>query len=343
MSLVSTSACRPPLPCTLKSWVLVAVTSTRPRLSQICALDASPGLHRLHWDLRLEVDGVLKSWAVTKGPSPDPDIKRLAVRTEDHPLAYATFEGTIPKAEYGGGTVMLWDRGHWAPIKGKKASDLEEYWSNVRDGVDAISEIPATRWTHSDYFAKNPKERDHTYGTRGGFLPALDFDPLEFGISPNAIEATDTAQLLAMVAARDALVDAGYGDTGKPAPEVDVRKPLDRDRVSVVLGVTGTLELVIPLGARLGHPLWRRALEEAGVDGDTADDVVERIADGYVDWQEASFPGLLGNVVAGRVANRLDLGGTNCVTDAACAVMDREKVHLGPLELEPDDHPSTDS
>ncbi len=81
---------------------------------------------RLHWDLRLEMDGVLKSWAVTKGPSLDPGIKRLAVRTEDHPLSYATFEGVIPKGEYGGGTVMLWDRGSWAPVEGKSASDLDK-------------------------------------------------------------------------------------------------------------------------------------------------------------------------------------------------------------------------
>ncbi|MCZ6601852.1 MAG: beta-ketoacyl synthase N-terminal-like domain-containing protein, partial [Planctomycetota bacterium] len=203
-----------------------------------------------------------------------------------------------------------------------KANSLDAYWSNIKNRVDAITDVPETHWRPEDYYDGDPAAPDRTYVRRGGFLTPVDFDPMSFGIPPKAIEATDTSQLLGVYVARQTLEDAGYGQG----------RAFDRSRVSVVLGVTGALELVIPLGARLGHPIWRRALAESGIDGSLADDIVKRISAGYVPWQEDSFPGLLGNVVAGRIANRLDLGGTNCVVDAACA-SSLSALHLASLEL----------
>ncbi len=204
-----------------------------------------------------------------------------------------------------------------------KAPDVEQFWANIREGVDAVGAVPETHWSPDDYFDPDKSAPDRTYAQRGGFIDPVDFPPLEFGISPRDVEAIDTSQLLGMMVARRALEDAGYGEGGKS---------FDRDKASVVVGVTGTLEAVVPLGARLGHPLWREALAAAGVDEATAEDVVKRIGDGYVPWQENSFPGLLGNVVAGRIANRLDLRGTNCVVDAACA-SSLSALHTGIMEL----------
>ena len=203
-----------------------------------------------------------------------------------------------------------------------KANGPGAYWANVKNGVDAITDVPASHWNPDDYFDADPKRPDMTYARRGGFLDVVDFNPLEFGIAPRDIEATDTSQLLGLVAAKQALTDA----------KVNLANT-DRSKISVILGVTGTLELVIPLGARLGHPHWKRALKDAGVGEEVAADVMERIGESYVPWQENSFPGLLGNVVAGRIANKLDLHGTNCVVDAACA-SSLSAVHLAAMELQ---------
>ncbi|MDM8524923.1 SDR family NAD(P)-dependent oxidoreductase [Desulfococcaceae bacterium HSG8] len=203
-----------------------------------------------------------------------------------------------------------------------KSSGLKEYWRLLFHGEDAITDIPGTHWSPEDYFDDDPKKPDHVYCKRGGFLSQVSFDPSEFGIPPSSLEATDTSQLLGLLAAKMALEDAGYGDG----------REFDRDKASVILGATGTQELVIPLGARLGHPLWRRAITDSGISPEKTEEIVRRISDSYVSWQENSFPGLLGNVIAGRICNRLDLGGTNCAVDAACA-SSMSAIHLALMEL----------
>ena len=185
---------------------------------------------------------------------------------------------------------------------------LGGFWRTITAGRDAISDVPPSHWLIEDYYDPDPKATDRTYCKRGGFIDPVPFDPVRFGLPPNALPSTDSAQLLALIAARKVLDEAM-----RSGVEIDL------DRVDVVLGVASTTELVVQMGSRMQRPIWRKAMLENGLPEDEADQICRDIADHYPVWQEATVPGLLGNVVAGRTANRLDLGGSNFVVDAACA------------------------
>jgi acyl transferase domain-containing protein len=189
------------------------------------------------------------------------------------------------------------------------SSDVGGFWRDLLAGRDLIREVPESHWLIDDYYDPDPSAPDKTYARRGAFLDPVDFDALGFGVPPSTMPATDTSQLLALIVAQAVLDDASGGQF----------ESMDRSRMSVILGVTSGQDLMSTMVARLQRPVWVKALRESGLPEDEVQAACERIAAQYVPWQEASFPGLLGNVVAGRIANRLNLGGTNCVTDAACA------------------------
>ncbi|EFC80907.1 type I polyketide synthase [Parafrankia sp. EUN1f] len=189
------------------------------------------------------------------------------------------------------------------------ARDVREFWQNIVDARDCIEDIPASRWNIDDYYDADPTRPDHTYSRRGGFVPDVDFDPLEFGLPPNQLEVTSTLQTLSLVVARDLLRDAGATDSTW----------YDAETTGVVLGVTGPVPLMHPLGARLTTPVLREVVRACGLTEDDAQAIATRYAEAFAPWEENSFPGLLANVTAGRIANRLGLGGMNCTVDAACA------------------------
>ncbi len=193
------------------------------------------------------------------------------------------------------------------------AKNLEEFWTNIVQSKDSIVEIPESRWSISDYYDADMNAEDKTYCKVGGFLPDIDFNPMEFGLPPNILEVTDVSQLLALVAARDAFEDAGYGQkSAKFTAEV-------KERTGVLLGVGGGQKLITPLTARLQFPIWERALRSSGVAEEDIPVIVDKMKKAYIGWNENSFPGMLGNVISGRITNRFDLGGINSVVDAACA------------------------
>ena len=188
------------------------------------------------------------------------------------------------------------------------AEDLQSYWNNILSGNDFLQEVPSNRWNLEDYYDPDPRRPDKIYCRKGGFVPEVDFNPMDFGLPPNILEVTDSSQLLTLILAKTALQDAGIG--GEDSPILS--------QTGIILGVCGGQKLMGSLTSRLQEPIWRSVLSSAGLDQETSQELVTRFKSAYVRWEENSFPGLLGNVIAGRVANRLNFGGTNCVVDAAC-------------------------
>ncbi|MEO5762892.1 MAG: beta-ketoacyl synthase N-terminal-like domain-containing protein, partial [Vicinamibacteria bacterium] len=209
------------------------------------------------------------------------------------------------------------------------STDANGMWRDIVAGKDQLTEIPKAHWLIDDFYDPDPKAPDKTYARRGGFIPEVAFDPLEHGMPPNVIPATDTSQLLGLIVAKQLLEDVTHGNF----PDAM------RERTSVIIGITSAQELLVEMGSRLQRPIWVRALREHGLPEDEVNKVCDRISGSYTPWQENTFPGLLGNVVAGRIANRLNLGGTNCVVDAACAsafgalAMAVQELHLGSSDL----------
>ena len=189
------------------------------------------------------------------------------------------------------------------------AENLNQYWNNIINEVNCIREVPPSRWDVDAYYDPDPSIEDKSYSKHGGFIPDIPFDPMEFGLPPNILEVTDVSQLLSLIVARQALADAGYAETAEGA----------LDHTGVILGMVGmSSKLIHPLLNRLQYPVWEKVLKASNVPDEEIPAIIEKMKLAYVSWNENAFPGSIGNVVAGRIANRLDLGGTNCIVDAAC-------------------------
>lgn len=188
-----------------------------------------------------------------------------------------------------------------------KADDMHTFWNNIYTGVDAITEVDEERWRIEDFYHPKRGVEDKVCSKWGGFLDDIQFDPTVFGIPPASITSTEPVQLLALEVARRALDDAGL-----------LRRSFPKERTSTIFAVPGISQLATSYLFRtmLAHYLPKIP----GMPDAIRAQIIKYLWDNELPrWTHYSFPGVLGNVIAGRVANRLDLGGTNYTVDAACA------------------------
>ncbi|MCS6209643.1 type I polyketide synthase [Shewanella baltica] len=210
--------------------------------------------------------------------------KRLNKRLKDMPIAIVGMASIFANSRY-----------------------LNKFWDLISEKIDAITDIPDTHWRAEDYYDADKSKADKSYCKRGGFLPEVDFNPMEFGLPPNILELTDTSQLLSLIVAKEVLADA------------NLPTDYDRDRIGITLGVGGGQKISQSLNSRLQYPVLKKVFKSSGLSDEDSEMLIKKFQDQYIHWEENSFPGSLGNVIAGRIANRFDFGGMNCVVDAACA------------------------
>ena len=181
-----------------------------------------------------------------------------------------------------------------------KAPELKKYWENILNKVDTVTEVPKNRWDWKLYFDPDPKTRDRCHTKWGAFQDAIPFDPVRYGMPPNTLPSIEPLQLLTLEAVYSALEDADY-----------LERPFPRDRTAVILGFGGGAgELAWRYGFRSALPLFF---------DENANTIADYFEQELPEWTEDSFAGIIGNVAAGRIANRFDLGGPNYTVDAACA------------------------
>lgn len=194
--------------------------------------------------------------------------------------------------------------------------DLEAYWANIVEGRDLVGEVPAERWSAARYYQAGDAVADKSVSKWGGFIADTPFDPIPYGIPPQSLAAIEPVQLLSLEIASQALKDAGYhgGSSGSAGG-----KWFDRERTSVIFGAESGMDLANQYNFRNLYPQYCGELPPA-------------LAAALPTMTEDSFPGILVNVISGRIANRLNLGGVNYSVDSACA-SSLTAVELGVKEL----------
>lgn len=175
------------------------------------------------------------------------------------------------------------------------AKNIEEYWRNIILGNDSVTEVPDERWNKELYYNPESTDKDMSHSKWGGFIPKIDFDPLEYGIPPQSLAAIEPTQLLSLMVAKQAMENAGYKDGS-----------FNAENVSVIIGAEGGNDLANSYSFR---GFFKQVFGEMPAE---LDELLPKTT-------EDSFPGILANVISGRITNRLNLGGRNYTVDAACA------------------------